>query len=65
MHQSITHYSGELVVKVLLLHISHLVTGWLTVFSLGHCLDKDEQVEELVIDATLKPAQKEFRDGES
>jgi hypothetical protein len=28
-----------------------------------HCLDKDEQVEELVIHATLKPAQKEFRHG--
>jgi hypothetical protein len=28
-----------------------------------HCLDKDEQVEELVIDATLKPAQREFRHG--
>ena len=28
-----------------------------------HCLDKDEQVEELVIDATLKPAQREFRYG--
>ena len=26
-------------------------------------LDKDEQVEELVIDATLKPTQKEFRHG--
>ncbi len=25
--------------------------------------NKDEQVEELVIHATLKPAQKEFRDG--
>ncbi len=29
----------------------------------GHCLDKDEQVEELVIDATLRPAQREFRHG--
>ncbi|GKZ15244.1 hypothetical protein HAL_31250 [Haladaptatus sp. T7] len=29
----------------------------------GHCLDKDELVEELVTHATLKPAQKEFRDG--
>ena len=28
-----------------------------------YCLDKDEQVEELVIDATLKPAQRVFRDG--
>jgi hypothetical protein len=26
-----------------------------------HCLDKDEQVEELVVHATLKPAQREFR----
>ncbi len=32
-------------------------------FNKWHCLDKDEQVEELVIDATLKPAQREFRYG--
>ncbi len=29
----------------------------------GALSNKDEQVEELVIHATLKPAQKEFRDG--
>ena len=34
-----------------------------TILKHRHCLDKDEQVKELVIDATLKPAQKEFRHG--
>ena len=39
--------------------------GILTLLESRHCLDKDEQVEELVIDATLKPAQKEFRHGDA